>query len=280
MKIKHPQVSVVIPTYNRSSFVKEAIASVLLQTFADFELIIIDDGSSDDTHDAVLSFDDARLIYERQDNKGVSAARNRGVNLARGDKIAFLDSDDLWLPRKLEMQLAFLKSASEIVICQTEELWERHGRRVNPMKKHKKCSGWIFRECLPLCIVSPSAVMMKKTVFEDVGGFDESFPACEDYDLWLRLALQYPIYTMDDALIVKRGGHEGQLSKQWGLDVYRIKALWKILDHPCLGDEHRELVKSEIARRTAIVAQGARKRGKDEMYEEYAGLGLKLGGQR
>jgi len=273
-----PSVSVIIPTYNRAGFVCEAIDSVLKQTFREFELIIVDDGSVDNTSEIVSSFDDARVKYIRQENRGVSAARNTGVLHSSAPLIAFLDSDDLWFPKKLEAQVSFFESNRDVQICQTEEIWIRNGRRVNPMDKHRKYSGWIFRQCLPLCIVSPSAVMMRREAFDDLGGFDEGLPACEDYDLWLRAALRYPIHTLPDALIEKRGGHADQLSSGWGLDRYRVEALKKCLVDPKLTDEYRELVLHEILRRARIVADGARRRGNSNLAVEYESIvtGLEL----
>jgi glycosyltransferase involved in cell wall biosynthesis len=270
-----PTVSVIIPTHDRRAMLGEAIDSVLAQTFRDFELIVVDDGSTDGTQGMLRSRDDPRLIALWQHNRGVAAARNMGVAHARAPFLAFLDSDDLWLPRKLEVQLRYLERHPRIAICQTEELWVRHGRRVNPMQKHQKRSGWIFRECLPRCIISPSAVMLRRESFKALGGFDEMLPACEDYDLWLRAALRYEIATLAESLIVKRGGHDDQLSRQWGLDRYRIAALEKCLADPLLADDLRPLVQSEIARRASIVAHGARKRGNAELallYERKCGL--------
>lgn len=263
-----PSISVVIPTYNRAEFLREAVDSVRSQSYADFEIIIVDDGSADSTTNIVSSMKDSRIVYLKQKHGGVSAARNLGISRSRAPFISFLDSDDLWLPRKLETQMDFFRTHPEASICQTEELWMRRGRRVNPAKKHRKHSGWIFKECLPLCIVSPSAVMMRREIFDDVGGFDEDLPACEDYDLWLRTSLRYPIYTLPEALTVKRGGHPDQLSKGWGLDRYRIVALKKILSDSMLTDELRGLVRAEIDRRSRIVIAGARKRGNADVLRD------------
>ena len=261
MPSNKPNVSVIIPTYNRANFLREAVASVLEQTEKNFELIIVDDGSNDETEDVVRSFNDERIVFVRIEHSGVSKARNVGVARSCGEWVAFLDSDDLWLPKKLSTQLDFFQKNPQVVICQTEEIWVRNGVRVNPHKKHKKQSGWIFEQCLSLCIVSPSAVMIKKRVFDELGGFDESLPACEDYDLWLRAALRYEIFTMSEALIIKRGGHDDQLSGQWGLDYFRLKSLVKILRDPLLDREKRKLVLQEISRRAEIVKNGAIKRG-------------------
>nr|HPQ82045.1 glycosyltransferase [bacterium] len=191
-----PAVSVVIPSYNRFSFLVQAIESVLRQSFENWELVVVDDGSTDETRDFLNSMRDPRVRSVRQENAGVSSARNRGVYESQAEHIAFLDSDDLWLPRKLGVQLDFFGRNPQAAICQTEEIWERRGRRVNPRLRHAKKSGRIFCDCLPLCIVSPSAVMMRRCAFDELGGFDESLPACEDYDLWLRAALRYEIHTI------------------------------------------------------------------------------------
>lgn len=263
-------ISVVIPTYNRADRVGMAIESVLAQTDVDWELIIIDDGSVDTTEDVIRCFKDPRIHYIKQENRGVSAARNRGIKVAHGDLIAFLDSDDRWKPQKLEVQREYFGNHPEISICQTEEIWIRNGRRVNPMKKHRKPSGWIFHECLQSCVVSPSAVMLRRSVFDRIGLFDETLPACEDYDLWLRASLIYEIVTLSPALTIKVGGHADQLSKRWGLDRYRIQALEKNLEHVALSEVLRSALNGQIAERARIVAEGARKRGKSKLYEEYA----------
>jgi len=270
--MNRPKVSVIIPTYNRCALLHEAIASVLEQTFKDLELIVVDDGSTDETRDVVMSFDDPRIRYLFQANRGVSAARNWGVASSRGGLIAFLDSDDVWLPEKLETQVSYLEKHPGISICQTEEIWIRNGVRVNPAEKHRKFSGWIFRECIPLCIVSPSAVMLTREAFDRLGGFDEDLPACEDYDLWLRASLRYEIHTLPEALIEKRGGHEDQLSRQPGLDIYRISALRKVLRDSTIPDEYRAAIEEDIVRRAGIVVEGARKRGNRDLVDEFEAI--------
>ena len=267
-----PTVSVIIPTYNRPDFTLDAIDSVLRQTFEDFELIVVNDGGEESNTLLKCMSDDDRLSYFYVDHGGVSFARNFGVSKSRGRLIAFLDSDDLWLPKKLEVQTFFFDKNSDVNICQTEEIWIRNGKRVNPAAKHKKYSGWIFKKCLPLCIVSPSAVMMKKGLFDSLGGFDESLPACEDYDLWLRLSLRHPIYTLSEPLIIKRGGHKNQLSSMWGLDRYRIKSLVNLLNDVELDGEKRNLVEKEISRRACIFAKGAKKHGKYDEANYYKSI--------
>lgn len=269
---QHPAVSVIIPTYNRAAFLSEAMASVLQQTMGDFELLVVDDGSTDGTRDVVMSFNDPRVRYLFQRNLGVSSARNWGVASSHAPLVAFLDSDDVWQPTKLEVQAGYMRGHPEIAICQTEEIWVRDGKRVNPCDKHAKQSGWIFRACVPLCIVSPSAVMLRREAFANLGGFDETLPACEDYDLWLRASLRYEIHTLPNPLIVKRGGHDDQLSRGWGLDRYRIQALENILRDEHLSDEDREFVKTDIVRRAAIVADGAKKRENGVLVNRYESI--------
>ena len=269
-----PQVSVIIPTYNRGWIIKEAIDSVLAQDYTEFELIVVDDGSTDHTSDVLDSYGDVIKVFS-QKNKGVSAARNRGIEEASGTFIAFLDSDDLWLSQKLSVQIEFFNQTPDALICQTEEVWIRNGLRVNPKKRHQKPSGMIFKPSLELCLVSPSAVMIRRSLFDWVGEFDETLPACEDYDLWLRISCRFPVHLIDTPLIVKRGGHDDQLSKGAGLDKFRIKAIEKIIKSGLLSDDqHREAVKS-LKKKCDIYAAGCRKRGRKTEAEYYISLSNK-----
>ena len=269
-----PRVSVIIPTYNRSWCLSEAIDSVLSQTFQDMELIVVDDGSTDETP-ALLSRYDDRLRCLRQTNRGVSVARNHGIQAANGALIAFLDSDDLWQPDKLARQVDFFDRQPDALICQTEETWIRRGVRVNPKHRHRKPSGWIFEPSLALCLVSPSAVMMRRELLEEMGGFDESLPACEDYDLWLRVSLRHPIHLIDEPLVIKRGGHEDQLSGAAGLDRYRIQSLDKILGSEGLTPSQARAATVMLRKKCRIYAAGCRKRGKAEEAEGYEALAAK-----
>ena len=271
---KGPRVSVIIPTYNRGWILEEAVDSVLAQTYTDFELIVVDDGSTDDTR-ALLQPFGQRIAYVHQDNQGVSAARNTGLRLARGELIALLDSDDLWKPAKLARQVAFFHAQPEAQICQTEEVWIRRGRRVNPKNRHRKASGWIFEPSLALCLVSPSAVMLRRGLMDAMGGFDVSLPACEDYDLWLRISLRCPIHLIDDALVVKRGGHADQLSAAVGLDRYRIQSLDKILTNENLTRQQFRAAAAMLQEKCRIYASGCRKRGRSKEAQLYDALAAK-----
>ena len=263
------RVSVVIPTYNRADFLHEAIASVLQQDHPHVELIVVDDGSRDGTAAVVSRFGTAvQCLW--QENRGVSAARNRGVAASTGDLIAFLDSDDLWLPSKVSAQVAYFEAHPDMQACHTDEIWMRRGVRVNERRIHRKQGGWQFLASLPRCLISPSAIMMRRTLWDHLGGFDESLPACEDYDLWLRLTAVVPVGFLTQRLVVKRGGHADQLSRRTPvLDRYRIKALEKALAAP-LPPAHRRAVLEQLVARCRIVAHGARKRQHADRWACYA----------
>ena len=265
-------ISVVIPTYNRRDLLKRALVSVFSQSLLPTEVIVIDDGSTDGT-ELMIAKEFPLVRYFRQENAGVSSARNLGIDLAKGDWLAFLDADDEWLPDKLKQQCKALLANSESKICHTEEMWIRNGIRVNPAKKYTKPGGWIFNDCLLLCAISPSTAMIHRSVFEDVGVFDTDFPVCEDYDLWLRITANYPVLLIAEPQIKKYGGHDDQLSqKYWGMDRFRIKALQKIIDSGQLSQENQQSAISLLLTKAQIYLDGAIKREKTEEAEDYRQL--------
>lgn len=265
-------VSVIIPTFNRAGLVIEAVESVLAQRGPSFELIVVDDGSTDDTGPALRSPGRDLTLLTRP-NLGVSAARNAGAARASGRYLAFLDSDDLWLPGKLARQTAFFEDHPDALICQTEEKWIKNGRPLKPRPKHRKPSGMIFEPSLALCLVSPSAVMIRNRFFREMGGFDESLPACEDYDLWLRISSRQPIHLIPDTLVIKRGGHQDQLSAAPALDKYRIRSLRKILATEPLTTDQRQAVLRTLRKKCAIYAAGCEKRGRPAEAGYYTWIG-------
>lgn len=274
----NPLVSVIIPTYNRWPMLHEAVESVLRQSYKEFELIVVDDGSEDGTSAKLEGYGSALRVVS-QPRRGVAAARNLGVRSSDGRYLAFLDSDDLWRPDKLKIQVATMEARPDVQICQTEEIWLRRGVRVNPKKRHRKPSGDIFRASLELCLVSPSAAMLRRGLFDRVGGFDEFFPVCEDYDLWLRIAVDTAVFLIPEPLVVKRRGHGDQLSRStWGLDRFRIRAIKKLLDAGLKGDRRKWAIE-ELAKKVAILAHGARRRRKESEALDYEDLLTELAGE-
>jgi glycosyltransferase involved in cell wall biosynthesis len=262
-------VSVIITTFNRKTKVKQALDSVLRQSHKADEIILVDDGSGDGTQDSIIK-DYPQIRYTWQENKGISQARNRGIRLASSNWLAFLDSDDTWLDNKLEKQISALKEDPEYKICYSNELWIRHGKRVNQRLVHQKYGGDIFRHCLPLCIISPSSVLINRSLFKKIGYFDRDLPACEDYDLWLRICAFFPVLYLNVPLIVKYGGHEDQLSKKyWGMDRFRIYALEKIINNNQISIDKRISAVEVILHKINIYLQGAHKRNKQDEINLY-----------
>jgi len=276
-----PKVSVIIPTFNRPQKVVRAVTSVLNQSLKDFEIIVVDDSSTDNTNQALSKYMASIRYIRHPVNRGVSAARNIGIKSSVAPWIAFLDSDDYWLGEKLYHQMEFIDRNPGNVACQTEEIWIRKGRRVNQKRKHKKPSGDIFKQSLKLCLVSPSSVILKRSLFEEVGLFDETLPAAEDYDLWLRISCRYPIYLIDRELVVKEGGHEDQLSKRFtGMDRFRIRAIVKVIESGILSSDQIRAAMEELSTKCRIYGNGCIKRGKTEEGHFYLSMPERLASNR
>jgi len=262
-------VSIVITTYNRRAFLKEAVLSVLDQDYQDKEIIIVDDGSTDGSFEEVRKFP---LRYVWKQNGGISSARNMGIGVSNGEFIAFLDVDDLWKKGKLTEQVQTMIE-NQIDISYTDEIWIRNGERLNQRDRHRKYSGLIFERCLPLCIISPSSVVIKRKVFDEVGLFDEDLPVCEDYDMWLRITSRYPVLFMEKLFIIKRGGHQDQLSRAYeAIDRFRIQSLTKIIQSNTLNSEMRTAALNELKKKCRIYAMGAKKRGRFQESNAYIQL--------
>jgi len=258
-----PFFSIIIPSYNRKQQLKNAIDSVLAQNEKDFELIIVDDGSDDGTSDLADEYS-GRITYIFQKNSGVSAARNRGITSSNSPNITFLDSDDTWHKNKLTQHRNFIKNNTKISIHQTEDIWIRNGKRVNPGTKHLKVQGKIFIPSLALCMISPSSVCISRDVFGKYGLFDEKLPACEDYDLWLRITPFEEIGLINEKLITRYAGHNDQLSSSfWGMDRFRLYSILKVLhDSGDRMDDTDRLAAADCAlKKGKILLNGAEKRG-------------------
>jgi len=256
-------ISVVIPTFNRAYCLPDALNSVFNQIRPPAEVIVIDDGSTDNTVEIIKNHF-PQVTYIKQIQSGVSVARNKGIKASAALWIALLDSDDEWLPEKLSRQTALLEENPDLKICHTEEIWVRNGVRVNQMDKHKKSGGWLYQKCLPRCVISPSSVLIHRSLFEDIGLFDEQLPACEDYDLWLRICSRYAVAYVETPCIKKYGGHENQLSRKfWGMDRFRIKALINILDSQVLNEENKRATVKILKKKLNVFIKGGEKRGRD-----------------
>lgn len=256
------KVSVIIPTFNRFSLISRAIDSVLNQTIKPFEIIVVDDGSSDNTSTFIKNnYKSVKLI--KQNNLGVSKARNVGIKNSSGNWIALLDSDDEWEKNKLEVQIKSLSEYDYYSVCHTNEIWIRNGIRVNQKKRHQKYGGDIFDKCLDICRISPSSIIFKKNIIDEVGWFDEGLSICEDYDLWLRITANFKILFIDKPLVIKYGGHSDQLSKSVnGIEAYRIKSLENLLSNTRLIKDYKRLTIEMLITKLRIYKKGLLKRQK------------------
>ena len=270
-KQNYESISVVIPTLNRCSLLQRAIESVLKQTLIPSEIIVVDNGSTDDTKKMVCSLY-PNINYLTEEKSGVSAARNKGIKIAKSDWIAFLDSDDIWESEKLEKQLiSYINHKTEIRFIHTNETWIRNGKFLNQMKKHQKSGGNLFNNSLKLCCISPSSSMIKKKVFEDHGFFDEKLKVCEDYVIWIRITAKEEVAYLSESLVIKHGGHEDQLSKKyWGMDRFRIESIEKNINDNWFSREQNKLAYEILIKKLNIVISGANKRSNKKVFEEYS----------
>ncbi len=255
------QVSAIIATYNRAGHISKAAASVLGQSLKDLELIVIDDGSTDSTRDVLQNFKDKRLKFFYQENKGVAAARNLGLKMARGRYVALLDSDDYWLEDNLMLQVRFMRDTG-FMVSQTLEAWVRGHETVSQGVKHQKYAGWIFEKSLDMCLISPSCVMLDQDLVRQGYLFNEDLPACEDYDLWVRLTLRYPVGLLPRVLTVKQGGRGDQLSRKIiGMDLWRIYALSGLLQRKGVPRDKQAKVMDALEQKAKVYTAGCLKRG-------------------
>ncbi len=265
------KVSIIIPTFNRIEVLNRAVQSVFSQSYKNWELIVVDDGSTDGTYEYLLqlkqtsSYGEQIHIYKTE-NSGVSAARNYGVTKSNYDWISFLDSDDEWLSNKLELQVPL---TDNFKLIHGEEIWIRNGVRVNSMNKHKKSGGRIFSQCVPLCCISPSTVLLEKNLYSEMGGFREDYPVCEDYDLWLKICESLDVGFIEEPIINKYGGHDDQLSRKYfAMDYWRVKALEPFLKSEVLSKDELSLVKCTILKKSEILLKGYEKHKNYENRDE------------
>jgi glycosyltransferase involved in cell wall biosynthesis len=269
--LNNPLVSIIIPTFNRLSLLHEAVASVFRQTYSPFELIVVDDDSSDHTS-TWLENEEIRCIRLSHSGKP-GHVRNQGVLESSGDVIAFLDSDDLWKPEKLEMQIEFLDKHPNLPLCHTREEWVRGDRMVSQSSQKHARSGDVFADAVKKCVIGPSTVVMKRSIFFDSNMFDPELEIAEDYDLWLRVCSKYSVGYLDRPLVIKRAGHSDQLSEKYGqIEIFRIKCLQKNIDNQWFDDDKRNIALTELIRKCLIYSKGCRKRNKIPESDHYLAL--------
>ncbi|MCF6312804.1 MAG: glycosyltransferase family 2 protein [Verrucomicrobiales bacterium] len=271
------RVGVVIPVHNRRVMLRRAVESVLGQTYKEFDLVVVDDASDEDlceVRDWVEASGHRWLRLEQQ--VGPAEARNRGAQwqgLAKNEWLAFLDSDDVWVAEKLQHQLRWHQRHEQSRISQCEESWVRKGVLVKKKVHQLQPQGEIFENCVRSCCISPSCVMMKRELWQELGGFDARFPVCEDYELWLRVALAHPVGLVlgeTEPLVIRHGGHADQLSFALpAMDRFRVWALLKLMNTGGLSEAQLDVVEQGILQRAVVLAKGAKKRGKDEAARVY-----------
>jgi glycosyltransferase involved in cell wall biosynthesis len=275
-----PVISVIIPVYNRFEMAKEAVSSVIGQTYRNFEIIIVDDGSIDMTPVIPTYFrDDERVRYIKINHSGMPGlVRNMGVKISKGKYLAFLDSDDLWMESKLEKQIRYLENNPEYKIVHTREAWIRNGKKISQTGFKHKRSGDIFKDALEKCIIGPSTVLIERELYNYLGGFRDDIEIAEDYELWLRLTDFNNIAYIDEPLITKRAGHIGQLSEKYGqIEIFRIRGLQKLVEQKYFSPDNQQMAEQELVKKCRIYAAGCRKRDKIDEAELYKSIAAKYG---
>jgi glycosyltransferase involved in cell wall biosynthesis len=289
--------TVVVPTCNRREMVAQALQSVLAQTYRNFELVVVDDGSTDGTpmhlmrllgaepraveilsrmNPAALNpffhqfvHDGIPIQYQYHPNRGLGAARNRGIRHARGTYVAFLEAEDLWEPTHLQAQIAFLDGDGWARIARVGGRQAKDGTRARRSRRAEEASGWIFSQALEACPAGLSCAVVHRGCFAECGTFDENMPACDDYDLWLRLAARFPIHYVAGPEVTHRSPRPELASHSWTWDRFRVYALEKAFQSGQLNPEQRFLVSQEIVRRCEHLVEGYRRQKSEERANFY-----------
>lgn len=255
------ETAAIIPHFEREELLAQALDSVVRQTEPPAEIIVVDDGSRRPPEAVCRRYGARLLVIDHTGKPG--AVRNRGAEAAESKWLAFLDSDDLWLPEKLKRQRQKLESQPMMTLCHTREIWLRGTKTVSQKKQKHLREGDVFPDALRKCIIGPSTVMLSKTVFEKLGGFDETLEIAEDYEFWLRWTDHFPVAYCDEPLVVKRTGDWAQLSEKYGqIEIFRIEALFRLLDKGLSIEQHRRMLLDEVRRKITIYCHGCRKRGR------------------
>lgn len=245
-----PRVSVVIPTYNCAHYLPQAIDSVLAQSYTGLEVIVIDDGSRDNTADVAAAYG-SRIRYMRQENSGLPAARNRAIEAAEGELIALLDADDWWEPRKLEPQVELLDADRDVALVYTDLKVIYDDGRVIPSflaSRPLTSDGYVFSHLAQSGFILPSTVVLRRSCVEAVGMFDETMRSHEDIDLWLRLCHRWKVASVRQPLVNRRQGAQNMTSNAALRAVYGVKTFQKALAIPDLTAAERDLLQHRLER--------------------------------
>ncbi len=273
-----PLVSVVIPSYNRAKFSLRAIDSVRRQSYPKIELVFVNDGSEEDYSEVESLLQTMSAKYLTTLNLGVASARNLGIQNCTGAFVAFLDSDDEWLENKIAKQVEVFNANPKLKVVQTLEKWLRSGEEVKIPSKLLPAHGDGFEKAIKHCCISPSAVMIRREIFDSLGVFDSNLRICEDYDLWLRILDHYPVFCIQEQLTIRHGGHAGQLSiSEDAIDRFRVYALIKYL-FTAKDLNKIKLVLDALRGKLSILEKGAKKRNLQMEVEKYQYLNSKLNG--
>ena len=264
-------VSVVIPTFNRRDYITIALDSVLAQNYKDYEIVVIDDGSRDDTKEVLRPYQDA-ISYFYQENRGISGARNRGIRESRGDYIALLDSDDYWLPEKLKRQVDRIRKEPECGMVATRCSSIAPDGTFRKKNRPGK-SGWILNDIFKANFIRTSSALITRKCFDTVGLFDESLPEGEEYDLWLRIAKQYPIAFINEPLTVYTDNPHGVSTDSLAGRLIRLKVLEKEYLKESIPPQ---LYKKRMSRNYHYVGRHYLKRGKKSEGMQYLRQALSL----
>lgn len=291
------QVSVIVPTFNKKEQVREALQSVLDQKFQDIEILIADDGSTDGTplalfkelgaqpeaidvlakmgNNSIRPFTHAfqcggiTVQYHYGINRGLSTARNRGIKSARGEYIAFLEPDDFWAPHHLSELISHLKRNREVKVCRVSERLIREGKSRAPKHPANRTTGWLFEASLDSSLMSISTVICHRSCFSICGCFDENMPACEEYDLWIRISSHFPIGFLDCNSVTRRTPRPADSIRAWNWDRFRVYALEKAFQSGHITPEQRYLVAQSIVLKCERLVEGFKRQKSDERSNFY-----------
>lgn len=266
------RVDVVIPAFGRPALLNEAIESVLRQTYSDLSLFVVDDGSPHPIAPQVV-FSDPRLkLLRLEKNGGSGPARNYGVAAGTAPLIAFLDSDDLWHPQKLERQVHYLSEHAGCEWLHCNEVWMRGSLEVKQRAEHRKQGGQFLERAFVRCLIATSAVVIRRRFFERHGGFARPFRICQDFELWLRLLADAPVGFLEEALAIKRTGDWVQSSATPEIDRFRVLALhrfYRQIRRDATAQAYIAPLLSEAGRKSRMLLMGAEKYGNHRRLRAY-----------